>query len=96
MQVLLKRSHEKKDIVCTICQQGFAVYWERSSSAERETMRAIVQGELRHHHTSDTTSAAHPDSPFNLPQWGGQPEFSGAALLGGGYSVVRKAVRPAR
>ena len=96
MQVLLKRSHEKKDIVCTICQQGFTVYWERSSPAERDTMRTIVQGELRRHHTSDPSVAAHPDTPFNLPQWGGQPEFSGAALLGGGYPTIRKAVRPAR
>src|SRR3954471_15826787 len=59
MQVLLKRSEEKKDIQCSVCHQGFRVFWERSSPAERETMRAIVLGELRQHHATDSSSAAH-------------------------------------
>ena len=95
MQVLLKRSEEKKDIQCSICHQGFRVFWERSSPAERETMRAIVLSELSQHHTADSSSSAHPEEPFNLPQWGGQPEFSGAALLGGGHSAIRPAFVPA-
>jgi hypothetical protein len=91
MQVLLKRSEEKKDIQCSVCRQGFRIFWERTSPAERDTMRAIVQGELVRHHDGDSTPAAHPAAPFNLPQWEGSPEFSGAALLGGGYSAVRPA-----
>jgi hypothetical protein len=91
MQVLLKRSEEKKDIQCSVCRQGFRIFWERTSPAERDTMRAIVQGELVRHHDGDATPAAHPQAPFNLPQWGGAPEFSGAALLGGGHSAVRPA-----
>jgi hypothetical protein len=96
MQVLLKRSTEKKDIQCSVCQQGFRLFWERTEFAERETMRAIVLAELRRHHASDATPAAHPPQPFNLPEWGGQPEFSGAALLGGGHSAVRPALWPTR
>lgn len=85
MQVLLKHSEKSKDIECSICQQGFRVYWERSSMAERETMRAIIQGELRLHHRSrnDETHEAHPERPFNVPEWSGEHQFSGAALLGG-------------
>lgn len=95
MQVLLKRSEQKKDIQCTVCHQGFRVFWERSSPAERDTMRAIVHGELVRHHSADNSPAAHPPEPFNLPEWGGQPEFSGAALLGGGHSALRPTFVPA-
>ena len=96
MQVLLKPSVEKKDIQCTICQQGFRLFWERTEFAERETMRAIILAELCRHHASDTSPGAHPTGSFNLPEWGGQPEFSGAALLGGGHSAVRPALSPTR
>ncbi|WP_035347314.1 hypothetical protein [Edaphobacter aggregans] len=95
MQVLLKPSTERKDIQCTVCQQGFRLYWERSEFAERETMRAIVLADLRRHHASDPTPAAHPAGLFNLPDWGGEPQFSGAALLGG-HSAVRPAFSPTR
>ena len=96
MQVLLKPSTEKKDIQCTVCHQGFRLFWERTSPAERETMRTIVLDELRKQHDLDATPAAHPAKAFNLPEWGGQPEFSGAALLGGGHSAVRPAFTPTR
>lgn len=92
MQVLLRKSEVRQDIQCSICHQGFRLYWERSSHAERETMRAIIQGELRHQHTIDPSPAAHPEIPFNVPQWSGQPQFSGAALLGGlsGFHAVAR------
>jgi len=91
MQVLLRKSASRKDIQCTVCHQGFRVYWERTSPAERETMRAIVHSELRHQHANDPTAAAHPEQPFNLPQWSGAPQYSGAALLGGLAEIRRTA-----
>jgi hypothetical protein len=94
MQVLLRRSDEKQDIKCSICNQGFRLYWERSSPAEQATMRAIVQGELRHHHATDTTPEAHPSQPFNLPNWSGPAHYSSAALLGGLSGLQRVAVPP--
>jgi hypothetical protein len=93
MQVLLRRSDDKQDIQCNICNQGFRLYWERSSPAEQATMRAIIEGELRQQHATDKTPAAHPAMPFNLPSWSGPPQYSGAALLGGLsdlYSSPRK------
>ncbi len=93
MQVLLKRSESNSDIQCTVCGQGFRLYWERTSPAERETMRAIVLGELRTQHTegADNTPTVHPEAPFNMPNWSGSPQFSGAALLGG-LSGIRRSV----
>ena len=91
MQVLLKRSQDKKDIECSVCQQGFRLYWERTSPAERETMRAIIQGELvRQHDNKINMIDPHPTRPFNLPEWSGEHQFSGAALLGG-LSGLRRA-----
>ena len=83
MQVLLRRSDDKQDIQCSICNQGFRLYWERPSLAEQATMRAIILGELRQQHATDETPSAHPSMPFNLPSWSGPPQYSGAALLGG-------------
>jgi hypothetical protein len=97
MQILLRKSETRHDLQCTICNQGFRLYWERPSQAERETMRAIIAAELRRHHdaehANDKTSAAHPSTPFNLPEWAGAPQFSGAALLGGLSGVHRTAPR---
>jgi len=82
MQLLLKHSENKKDIECSICRQGFRLYWEPTSMAERETMRAIVQGELRLHHRSlnNELQTVHPEQPFHLPEWAGDYQFSGAAF----------------
>ncbi|WP_260703043.1 hypothetical protein [Edaphobacter flagellatus] len=94
MQVLLKRSQAKRDIECAVCGQGFRLYWERTSPEERETMQAIIRGELiRHHDNRGSGNEAHPEAPFNLPEWSGEHQFSGAALLGG-YSGLHR-VAPA-
>jgi hypothetical protein len=81
MRVLLKKSNEHQDVECSICGQCFRLYWERSSEAERATMRAIIQGELRYQHHSDMTATAHPGIPFYLPDWSVTPQFIGAALV---------------
>ncbi|WP_263366854.1 hypothetical protein [Edaphobacter bradus] len=95
MQVLLKKADSTHDIQCSICNQGFRLYWERTSPAERATMRAIVGAELRHQHTTDQTASAHPDAPFNMPDWAGPPQYSGAALLGG-HTGLHRTVRSSR
>ena len=95
MQVLLKKSSEPHDIQCNVCNQGFRVYWERTSAAEREKMLAEVQEELSQHHIGDQTHNAHPSQLFNLPEWSGAPQFSGAALLGG-LSGLRRTIPSTR
>ncbi|HWW98471.1 MAG TPA: hypothetical protein VNY74_12265 [Edaphobacter sp.] len=87
MQVLLRRSEFRQDIRCSVCSQGFRLYWEQNSPAERATMRSIILGELRDHHSreqgGDTTSAAHPVDLFRLPGWTGSPKFARKTLLAG-------------
>jgi hypothetical protein len=87
MQVLLRRSEFRQDIHCSICGQGFRLYWELSSPPERATMRSIVLGELRDHHSreqgGDKTVSAHPFDLFRLPGWTGSPKFSRKTLLAG-------------
>lgn len=85
MQVLLKRSDSRQDIQCNICGQGFHLYWEPRSTVERVTMRSIIIGELRDHHSreygDDQTSSAHPAESFSLPNWLNPTHFSSAALF---------------
>jgi hypothetical protein len=71
------------DVRCSVCGQGFVVYWERQSSEEQAEMRAMIQKQLADHHRITDTVGAHPPASFNVPQWGGLPKFSAAALLGG-------------
>ena len=96
MQVLLRKSanpddpNAKQDVRCSVCNQGFRIYWERTSDSERAAMRVIVLSELKAQHTNDLTTAAHPSALFNVPNWQGPAQFSGAAMLGG-LSTIRRA-----
>jgi len=87
MQVLLRRSEFRQDIHCPICGQGFRLYWESNSPAERATTRSIVLGELRDHHSEEQgnnkTASAHPFDLFRLPSWTGSPRFTRTAMLAG-------------
>jgi hypothetical protein len=87
MQVLLRRSELRQDIRCSVCSQGFRLYWELGSPSERATMRSIVLGELRDHHSreqgGDKTASAHPFDLFRLPAWTGLPKFTRKTLLAG-------------
>src|SRR5258705_3696167 len=104
MQVLLRRSEFRQDIRCNVCGQGFRLYWEQNSPSERATMRSIVLGELRDHHSreqgGDETSSAHPFDLFRLPSWTGSPKFSRNTILAGhcrppsDISIVVMLLRP--
>jgi hypothetical protein len=67
---------------CPVCGQGFLLYWERTAQDLRESAKPDIEQTLRDHHIGGTMTA-HPESPFNIPSWTGQPQFSAAALLGG-------------
>ena len=83
MQVLCKSSNTSSDIKCPLCGQGFLLYWERSSRHEQDRTRHQIQQALRDQHTHLSSTDAHPRPIFNIPNWEGNPYFSGAALLGG-------------
>ena len=83
MQVLCKSSNQgTAGICCSVCGQGFALYWERQSKTERSIALQEIARTLRSHHTRDAGPAAHPDRGFLVPEWTGPVAFSGAAILG--------------
>jgi len=83
MPVLCKASNTANDVRCTVCGQGFLVYFTRTSPQEREQRRSEITQALRDHHVTSNHTSAHPTNGFNLPAWTGAPEHSAAALLGG-------------
>lgn len=83
MQVLCCPSLSASDAACPTCGKTFQLFWERPSPAERKVALAKVLQALHDHHTTAVDGIAHPDSPFNIPNWPGLPRFSAAAILGG-------------
>ena len=83
MQVLCMATDESGEIVCSVCGQGYKLYFERPSGADREQAIAQVEQALENHHLTDEGPTAHPQRAFNVPEWSGPPECSAAALLGG-------------
>jgi len=76
-------TEESGEIVCGICGQNYKLYFERPSQADREQAVGLVLQALWSHHLRDEGRSAHPQRPFNVPEWSGAPESSAAALLGG-------------
>jgi hypothetical protein len=82
MQVLLKRTNEVIDTRCSVCGQGFALYWERETLNQKHEALREVEQTLRNHHAALSSEDAHPDRGFLVPEWNGPVAFSGAAILG--------------
>jgi hypothetical protein len=82
MQVLCKSTSATPELCCSVCGQGFAVYWERQSKAERATALKQITRTLRSHHGRRSTADAHPLHGFIVADCDGPDAFSGAAVLG--------------
>ena len=86
-QVLCKRSNEASDVRCSICGQGFLVYWSRFSRAEQDDCRRQIQNELRNHHTHNLADGGshevHPGDGFSVPLWAGAAPFAAASPMTG-------------
>ena len=82
MQVLCKSTIGDGEIRCCVCGQGFVVFWERQSRAERTVVLQEIQKVLRGHHLREAGSAAHPQSGFPVPEWDGPFAFWGSAAPG--------------
>ena len=52
MQVLCKTSNVSEETRCTICGQGFVLYWERQTEIDHAEALRDVETELRNHHRS--------------------------------------------
>lgn len=82
MQVLCKSSNEHIETWCSVCGQGFALYWERQTKAERAQALKEIDKALRSHHSNLSGPEAHPTRGFLVPEWKGPVAVSGAAILG--------------
>lgn len=82
MQVLCKGTNENSEVQCCVCGQGFVMFWERQSSAERAEARHNIQEVLRNHHRNHPGTEAHPAGGFLVPEWNGPIAYSAAAMLG--------------
>jgi hypothetical protein len=82
MQVLCKSSNEYAETSCSVCGQGFALYWERHTKTERTHALREIEKTLRGHHYNQAGPEAHPNRGFVVPEWKGSVAFSGAAILG--------------
>jgi len=82
MQVLCKSSNETVETRCSICGQGFTLYWERQTRMEQAEALREVETTLRRQHSHESGPHAHPTRGFLVPEWNGPIAFSGAAILG--------------
>ncbi len=82
MQVLCKISNEGADVCCSVCGQGFVLFWERQTKMERAQGILEIARTLRAHHQQGSAPEVHPQRGFLIPKWDGPVAFSGAAILG--------------
>lgn len=82
MQVLLKSSNDCAETRCSVCGQGFLMFWERQTREEQAEALREVEMTLKNHHRSGDSMQVHPDHGFLIPAWDGPIAFSGAAILG--------------
>lgn len=81
MQVLLKSAEKGVETRCSVCGQGFVMFWERQTKVERAEALREVETVLRKHHHADGQHV-HPERGFLVPAWDGPIAYSGAAILG--------------
>ena len=71
-EVECKLSNEGSDVRCSVCGQGFLVYWAKFSRAEQVESRRVIQEELRRHHLEEMAGeeahAVHPRESFTVAE----------------------------
>ncbi|HEX4154539.1 MAG TPA: hypothetical protein VHY48_02890 [Acidobacteriaceae bacterium] len=65
MQILCKASDSVNDVRCSVCGQGFLIYWTRSCAEDRSA-RTQIQQVLSSHHVGNGGPAAHPPVEFSV------------------------------
>ncbi len=79
MQVLCKKTNGDAETHCCVCGQGFVMFWDRQSRAERIAALHEIQMVLRRHHRNSTEPDAHPSVGFTVPEWRANPVLTGVA-----------------
>lgn len=80
MQVLCRSAKGNAEFHCCVCGQGFVLFWERQSRAERAEALREIQETLRRHHRTAPGLEAHPQDSFWVPEWKDPIAFSGTAI----------------
>jgi hypothetical protein len=78
MKVLCKIGDGATEICCSVCAQGFVLYWERQTHSERAAALKEVARTLRSHHSRHAGPEAHPQRGFIVPEWNGPVAHTGA------------------
>ena len=68
MQVICKITNQAADVCCSVCGQGFALYWERHNRMERTQALSEIAKTLRSHHRDKSGPEAHPQRGFLVPE----------------------------
>jgi len=79
MQVLCKATNGNAETHCCVCGQGFVMFWDRQSRAERAAAILEIQAALRLHHRTASGPEAHPTAAFPVPDWNDASERKIAA-----------------
>ena len=82
MQVLCKSTNGNAELQCCVCGQGFVMFWERQSHAERVAAMREIQQALRKQHHQQKGPEAHPASGFLVPEADRNASLAGAAVPG--------------
>jgi hypothetical protein len=85
MQVLYRATNVTSDLRCSVCGQGFLVYWTPTTAEQRARWQRELLEVLRSHHTTSSAPNAHPAVGFNLPEWAASGRFPVAALADGPF-----------
>lgn len=79
---LCQPSKLSANVRCPVCDQGFLIYAENGMQAGHNINRRIIQHALRAHHAAHpTSSSAHPQNTFHIPNGPGTHHFLASASL---------------
>lgn len=82
MQVVCKRTDGNAETHCCVCGQGFVMFWDRQSRAEKAESLREIQQVLRRHHRNAPGPEAHPGETFPVPEWSGASTFAACSVAG--------------
>jgi len=80
MQVLWRSSDTGAEVRCSVCWQGFALYWDRQSeSGQAEALERAVDA-LKGHRCTGKSEGTHPARGGGVSTWAGPMVIAGALL----------------